>query len=65
MHHHHPARRLCAMLLVALSACADDAPPTANVLTEQTKAIEQAADVNKLVEDAAAAQRQAIEQQSQ
>jgi len=65
MHRHHLARCLCAALLLLLGACADDAAPPANVLTEQTKAIDKAADVDQLIQDAADAQRQTIDQQSQ
>lgn len=61
----HLTRCLYAVLLLLLGACADDAAPPAKVLTEQTQAIDKAADVDQLIQDAADAQRQAIDQQSQ
>ncbi len=57
---------LLACLIVAgtLMACSNDTSD-AQVLKAQTASIQKAEDVNQLVQDAAAKQREAIDQQSQ
>ncbi len=56
--------RMCAVALAVLvTGCSGEAPQE-NVFKDQTDAIGKAEDVNKLVEEAAAAQRAAIDAQS-
>ena len=63
MFHTFPRLTLTAALL-ALAACSSDAPPEAALKT-QTDALHKAEDVNKLIDDTAAKQRQAIDEQGQ
>lgn len=58
-------RRLIVVMsaLLVVAACSGDKPPE-SVLKTQTDALHKAEDVNTMVEDAAATQRQAIDDQS-
>ncbi len=51
-----------AVLLSALAACSEQAPQE-NVFKAQTDALDKAEAANQMLEDAAAAQRKAIEEQ--
>lgn len=53
-----------AGIAAVLVSCTGE-PPERTVFEDQTDAIGKAKDVNKLIEDAAEAQRQAIDAQSQ
>jgi hypothetical protein len=53
---------LSTAVLLALAACSGDAPPEA-VLATPAEALHKAEDVNQLIDDAAARQRQAIDEQ--
>lgn len=63
-----PALRGCRALWLAgvlvLTACSGEAPEK-TVFNDQTSALDKAASVNETVEAAAAAQRRAIDEQSQ
>ena len=56
---------LLAALVVSVSACSSDEAPSENVFKDQTDAIGKAEEANELLEQAAQAQRRAIEEQSQ
>ena len=55
---------LVAGIAAVLVSCTGE-PPERNIFEDQTDAIGKAEDVNKLIEDAAEAQRRAIDAQSQ
>ena len=50
---------------LVMSACSSDEAPSENVFKDQTDAIGKAEEANELLEQAAQAQRRAIEEQSQ
>lgn len=48
-----------------LGGCGSDEPPAENVFEDQTAALGKAEDTNRMLEQAAEAQRRAIDEQSQ
>jgi len=53
-----------SVLMLSLAACSDE-PPANNVLSEQSAAIDKAEQINQVLDQAAEAQRKAIDTQSQ
>lgn len=67
VHRQYPIARSLgvAFLLALLGACSGEQPPADSVFEAQTEAIGKAEDAARALEDAAASQRRAIDQQSQ